>query len=147
MSSEPTAPGLSPAPDDAGIWRIVMETGESRLLVSFAQAAAIPFEPGYSANAKHWFNHLLVSPDGSRFIFLHRWRGDAEGKGFSTRLFTASAAGETSATGGVRHQMLRNVLRTTTHGAPPTVTRGAAQRLVVFEAMVSFAATSLPSRT
>jgi hypothetical protein len=31
---------------------------------------------GFSANAKHWFNHLLVSPDGTRFIFLHRWRGD-----------------------------------------------------------------------
>lgn len=82
------------APDDAGIWRIDLESGESRLLVSFAQAAAIPYEPGFSRNAKHWFNHLLVSPDGSRFIFLHRWRGDAEGKGFATRLFTASAAGD-----------------------------------------------------
>jgi len=82
------------APDDAGIWRIDMQSGERRLLVTFAEAAAIPFEPGYSANAKHWFNHLLVSPDGGRFIFLHRWRGDAEGKGFSTRLFTASVAGD-----------------------------------------------------
>src|SRR5262249_48429934 len=44
--------------------------------------------------AKHWFNHLLYSPDGSRFIFLHRWRGEKEKQGFSTRMFTASADGK-----------------------------------------------------
>jgi hypothetical protein len=79
--------------NDAGIWKINMETGDSRLIIPFAQAAAFPYEPGYSNNAKHWFNHLLFSPDGSRFIFLHRWRGDTEGKGFTTRLFTANADG------------------------------------------------------
>ena len=81
------------APDTAGIWRIDLHTGASRLIVTFAEIAAIPAETGSSRNAKHWFNHLLFSPDGSRFIFLHRWRGDAEGKGFSTRLFTANADG------------------------------------------------------
>lgn len=80
-------------PEDAGIWKINMQTGDSKLLIPFSQAAAFPYEPGYSANAKHWFNHLLFSPDGARFIFLHRWRGDAEGKGFTTRLFTANADG------------------------------------------------------
>jgi hypothetical protein len=35
-----------------------------------------------------------VSPDGKRFIFLHRWRGDKEGKGFATRLFTADLDGK-----------------------------------------------------
>jgi hypothetical protein len=43
--------------------------------------------------AKHWFNHLLVSPDGSRFIFLHRWRSPGE-KTWSTRMLTASAEGK-----------------------------------------------------
>lgn len=47
------------------------------------------------------FNHLLVNPDGSRFIFLHRWRyPDAERNlpfkevgGFGTRMFTAGIDG------------------------------------------------------
>lgn len=82
------------APEDAGIWRIDLETGKSRLLLSFAEATRVPYEGGFSVGAKHWFNHLLVSPDGSRFIFLHRWRGDKEGKGFSTRMFTCNREGK-----------------------------------------------------
>ncbi len=79
-------------PEDAGIWKIDLASGRRELLISFAQAAAIPYEGGYSPNAKHWFNHLLVSPDGSRFIFLHRWKGDGD-KTFHTRLFTADKQG------------------------------------------------------
>ncbi len=81
-------------PDDAGLWKVDMETGKQELLITFADAAAIPYEGGFSNGAKHWFNHLLFSPDGSRFIFLHRWRGDKEGKSFSTRLFTADQNGK-----------------------------------------------------
>ena len=81
-------------PDDIGIWRVDLATGKRTLLISVADAAAIPYPGGYSNNAKHWFNHLLISPDGARFIFLHRWRGDKEGKSFSTRLFTANAQGK-----------------------------------------------------
>jgi hypothetical protein len=80
-------------PEDVGIWHVDTKTGKRKLIVSIAQAAAVPYPPGYSNNAKHWFNHLLVSPDGKRFIFLHRWRGDKEKAGFSTRMFTANADG------------------------------------------------------
>jgi hypothetical protein len=83
-----------PAPDEAGIWKVDLKTGQKPLLISLLDAMKIrPREP-YSNGAKHWFNHLLFSPDGKRFIFLHRWRGDKEGKGFSTRLFTADADGK-----------------------------------------------------
>lgn len=81
------------APEDAGIWKINLETGKQELIITFAQAASIPYGGGFSDGAKHWFNHLLFNQDGSRFIFLHRWRGDKEGKSFSTRLFTAAADG------------------------------------------------------
>ena len=82
-------------PDDAGIWRMDMKSGKSRLIISFAEAERIPYPGGYSEGAKHWFNHLLYNTDGSRFIFLHRWRGAKEGKtGFSTRMFTANREGK-----------------------------------------------------
>jgi len=41
--------------------------------------------------AEHWFNHLLFNPDGSRFIFLHRWRKG--NRGWWTRMFTANTDG------------------------------------------------------
>jgi hypothetical protein len=83
------------APADSGLWRVHLETGEEQLIFSMAQAAAIPYTgapEGFSKNAKHWFNHLLFSPDGSRFIFLHRWKGEGD-KSFVTRLFTINADG------------------------------------------------------
>lgn len=88
---DPNADDLAPA--DAGLWKVDLKSGERKLLFSFADAARIPHEPASSVGAKHWFNHLLISPDGKRFIFLHRWRGRAEGRGFSTRMFTMNADG------------------------------------------------------
>jgi hypothetical protein len=40
---------------------------------------------------KHYFNHLLFNPDGSRFIFLHRRTTTKVGR--RTRMFTAAADG------------------------------------------------------
>jgi hypothetical protein len=82
------------APEDAGIWRIDLGTGKQELLLSFADALKVPHPHGDWAGAKHWFNHLLFSTDGSRFIFLHRWRGPKEGRGFATRMFTADKDGK-----------------------------------------------------
>lgn len=83
-----------PAPDSAGIWHTDLRSGKQKLLITFAQAAALPHREPYSRGAKHWFNHLLYSPDGRRFIFLHRWRGEKEGAGFSTRMFTSDRNGK-----------------------------------------------------
>ncbi len=81
------------APDDAGIWRVDLRTGKQRLLLSFADALKVPNPHGDWTGAKHWFNHLLIAPDGNRFIFLHRWRGKKEGTSFATRMITADRDG------------------------------------------------------
>ncbi len=90
------------APADSGIYRMDLDTGEHELIVSIADLAAIPFEGGGFAEATHYVNHLLVSPDGERFIFLHRWRprpgSEAAERyknvgGFGTRMFTAGMDG------------------------------------------------------
>lgn len=82
------------APDDAGIWRMDMRTGEQKLIVTFAQIAAIRNPHFDFTRAKHWFNHLLFSPRGDRFIFLHRWSAEPDGKSRITRMFTANLEGK-----------------------------------------------------
>jgi len=62
------------APRDGGIYRMDLDTGESELIVSIAEVAAISYEREDLSEATHYFNHLLVSPTGDRLIFLHRWR-------------------------------------------------------------------------
>jgi hypothetical protein len=56
-------------------------SGKQRLIIPFSEAAKVPNAHSmWEPSAKHWFNHLLYSPDGQRFIFLHRWRGPAQGQ-------------------------------------------------------------------
>ena len=84
-----------PAPENAGIWNMDLRTGERKSDPTLAQAAAIPnpHTPDWTG-AKHWFNHLLFSPDGSRFIFLHRWRVARREEKLVTRMFTVRADGK-----------------------------------------------------
>jgi hypothetical protein len=81
------------APSDAGIYRMDLTTGDSELIVSYADAAAIPpsDESIDLSSAKHWFNHILYNPSGTRILFLQRWA--PEGGGWKTRLLTARADG------------------------------------------------------
>jgi hypothetical protein len=61
------------------------------MIVSLAEIAATGRKMPSMEGAKHKFNHLLFSPDGSRFIFLHRWTGP---NGRQTRMFTATPDGK-----------------------------------------------------
>ena len=88
------------APDDSGIWRVDLRTGEDQLIVSLADVAAIPWPDGDMHQAAwHYFNHLLINPSGDRFIFLHRYRPEFDPEtlefrgGFVTRMFTADIDG------------------------------------------------------
>jgi hypothetical protein len=80
------------APADAGVWRMDLKSGEIRLLFSIADAVKIPWPQGSWEGAKHKFNHLLFSPDGARFCFLHRWRAPGD-KRQTTRMITMNADG------------------------------------------------------
>ena len=81
------------APEDVGVWKVDLATGRRELLFSVAQAAAIPDPYNDTGGFKHYFNHLLVSPEGARLIFLHRWRSpDGSGR-FGTRMFTVGSDG------------------------------------------------------
>lgn len=78
-------------PDDDGIWVMDLTTGEHKLIVTIKQVYEIATQDNM-VGARHWFNHLQFNTDGSRFVFLHRWR-HAPNKPFLTRMFTCSPDG------------------------------------------------------
>jgi hypothetical protein len=87
------------APDNTGIYKVDLETGEAELVISLADMLKIPHRGGDISDKKHYFNHLLFSPDGSRFIFLNRWRiNDFRASNpdtpFDTRMLTATPDGK-----------------------------------------------------
>ena len=87
------------APKPIGLYRLDLQTGTSRLLMSLAEAAAIEHNGVSVADNFHWFNHLLVNTDGTRITFLHRWRAVREDRQimarthFITRMFTINPDG------------------------------------------------------
>ena len=87
------------APDDSGIWKVNLDTGEATLVITLTDMLDIPYPGGKIDDKKHYFNHLLFSPDGSRFIFLNRWRinefrATNPTTPFDTRMLTATLDGD-----------------------------------------------------
>ena len=82
------------APKDAGLWRMELRSGKSEMLLSFADVSAVANPHEDMSGAKHWFNHLLFNTDGSRFTFLHRWRGPKHKASWSTRMLTCTPEGK-----------------------------------------------------
>ena len=80
------------APDDAGIWRMDVDTGDTELIVTHADMLKFPCDRCEGVDLlpqfKQWFNHLLFSPDGTRLIFLNRYMWE-----FHTRLVTVGVDG------------------------------------------------------
>ncbi len=87
------------APENSGVWKMDMETGESQLIFSLAEAARIDHQGKSLTDKWNYFNHLLISPDSTRLIVLHRWRESTGGPNakptgrFTTRMFTLSMDG------------------------------------------------------
>ena len=79
------------APQGSGITHVNLETGESRLILSHKTLASTGEVIQNHAESKHHAYHLLVGPDGKRFILLHRWT--QPGGGHLTRLITAAMDG------------------------------------------------------
>lgn len=88
------------APSDSGIWRVDLQSGETKLIVSLEDVVKLPWPDGDThASAWHYFNHLLINPTGDRFVFLHRYRPQFNPQtlefqgGFVTRMFSANPDG------------------------------------------------------
>lgn len=79
-------------PKKDGVFRIDLETNETKLIVSIAEV----FEKSvaeYPVLAKRhmWFNHTVINPAGTRFLFLARTR--PENGNLDSAMFTANMDG------------------------------------------------------
>ncbi len=84
------------APEDAGIYKISLDDGSRKQIVSIKEIADIPYPVEKLSGYKHYFNHLDINTDGTRFVFLNRWVKPGEGRRISplgTRMLTASVDG------------------------------------------------------
>lgn len=60
-----------PGTDIDGIFFVDLKQNTSKLIVSFENVFGL-YEK-LPENARHCFNHIMISPDGKHFIFIHRW--------------------------------------------------------------------------
>jgi hypothetical protein len=72
-----------------GIWRVNLESGQGELILSLAQLIANQPRPEM-ANSEHKVNHIMYSPQGTRFVFMHRWLSS---QGKFSRLYVANSDG------------------------------------------------------
>lgn len=81
------------APANVGLWRMDLESGKNKLILSIAEAREFQKNP-HADGVPNWFNHVTYSPDGSRFCFLHRFRHEDRNFGsWFTRFFTMQSDG------------------------------------------------------
>ena len=77
--------------EDDGVFEIDLENNSRKRIVSIQDVINTDKEP-YFDKAKHWLEHIMVSPGGKRFCFLHRFTiGTLDD--YETRLFIADIDG------------------------------------------------------
>jgi hypothetical protein len=79
------------APTGSGVTHVNLETGAEKLIVSHDLLSKTGTVMENHPTSKHHAYHLLVGPDGKRFIMLHRWTQPKGGH--LTRLITANMDG------------------------------------------------------
>ena len=72
-----------------GVWRVDLESGQGKLIFNLAMLIARETRPEM-AESEHQVNHIIYSPKGRRFVFMHRWTGS---RGRFSRLYVANSDG------------------------------------------------------
>src|SRR5690625_3842901 len=55
-----------------GLWIINFHTGAVERFISLVTICQLNYDAAFE-NAKHKVNHVMISPDGSKFFFMHRY--------------------------------------------------------------------------
>jgi hypothetical protein len=75
--------------EEDGIWKINLETMNSEIIVNLARLISLNHNKTMD-KSQHKINHIMYSPSGKKFSFMHRWVGPY---GRFHRLYTANADG------------------------------------------------------
>jgi len=79
---------------DSAIWFIDILDNRISPILNFQDIIDFEYSDRFS-DSIHWVNHIDISPDNSRFMFLHRWRSNNNDKTVRhTRLLTANINGK-----------------------------------------------------
>ena len=79
-------------PADDGVYAIDISTGRDELAVSMREAWEVLGRPAEMLGSRVWFNHTLLNPSESRFVFLMRWVPQGASS-WQTLMFVANADG------------------------------------------------------
>lgn len=78
--------------DSDGIFEIDLNNNSRKRIVNIAEIISICNEPEFDAQ-KHWLEHIMISPDGTKFCFLHRYSPIDNVFYYTTRLFVCDIDG------------------------------------------------------
>ena len=88
-SNIPDSTKTDQIPDQPCVWRIDLETNECTPILTYTDLAHFQSRPEMGG-ATHKVNHLMITPNGKRFMVLHRW---FNGQRKYTRLVTCNIDG------------------------------------------------------
>lgn len=87
--NEPEATATEKLPDKPCIWRVDLNNGEVKPILKYTDFAKFEPRPEMEG-AEHKVNHIMLSPNGRRFMVLYRW---FQGQRKYTRLVTCNVDG------------------------------------------------------
>lgn len=82
----------TPIPTDDGIFEINLETNTRRRIVSIEDVLKMDPDPNFYS-LKHWFEHIMINPQGTKFVFLHRFSPIDNVYAYDTRMIIADIDG------------------------------------------------------
>ncbi len=75
-------------PEDDGLWVMDLNTGQTRLALSIADAQRLLPDSQAGTAGSHWMNHAQFAPGGQRVAVLHRWETGEDWPAWRTRMLT-----------------------------------------------------------
>ena len=75
--------------DVDGVYKLNLKSGEVNKLIDIDAIIKYDWQPEFD-KARHWVEHIMLNPSGTKFAFYHRFD---DGNGFKTRCFIADIDG------------------------------------------------------